>query len=89
MKDWADGILLAGTVFLIALLGLTVVHAAAGWLRAVRKPFAAHRDAVINVDQWTQERRARLAQLNHPAAKGIDARRAQLTAAAKFPERAK
>ena len=72
MKDWADGIWLAGVVFLIALLSFTVVHTAVQWLRTIKKPLQTiSRDSVIAVDQWTAERRAGLARLNQPAAKGI------------------
>ena len=87
MKDWADGMLLAGVVFLISLLSLTVVHTAVGWLRTVKKPLQQIRDAAIGQDQYREERLARLLQYQPPKGpKGFDAqgkRRAQLQAIAK------
>ena len=34
-------------------------------------------DPVVKLDEWTEERRKRLADLQHPAAKFIEARRKQ------------
>lgn len=70
MRDWADGILLAAVVFLIALLSLTVVHTAVGWIRTIRKPMAALRDEVVARDQYREERLARLLQYQPPTCGG-------------------
>lgn len=58
-------------------VALALLWACAIWesSRANRRRRQASRDSVAYLDQWTAERRQRLADMQHPAPKGIDARR--------------
>lgn len=72
--DWS--LLFFGAVAMGCVL---VIRMAVQWARALNRARVITRDhdRVINVDQWTTERRRALAQLDRPAPKGWDAKRRQ------------
>lgn len=61
------------TAGIVAISG--VVVAGRTVLTNRRAQLITRRDGVINVDQWTDERRKQLARLNRPAAKGLSSNR--------------
>lgn len=71
------------TIYLLVTVGLAVLVLVVGisllcwWVTEDRGAPPQPSDPLVNIDQWTEERRRRLADLQQPAAKFIEARRRQ------------